>query len=95
MKHRRGIDLGRAAGDQIKYLGPLLDPDRTTFADIPEWHTLGGHCSKCEREAWLVRWDVARKWGNNTYRGSLASRMRCIACGNRAGNKWILGQLPR
>lgn len=92
MRHRRGIKLG---SNEVIYLGPLMDPAQTTFDDIPEWHALGAHCSKCEREAWLQRYDLSRKWGKNTYLSSLVSRLRCLECGNKAGNKWILGQLPR
>lgn len=95
MKHRRGVDLIRPKAGEILYLGPLMDPVHTTFDDIPEWHALGGYCPKCEREAWLLRWELAKKWGQGAYLGSLTSRLRCIGCGNREGNKWILGQLPR
>jgi hypothetical protein len=94
MRHRRGITLGRPGRDEIIYLGPLTEP-RVTFADIPEWHALGAHCSKCEREAWLLRYELARKWGQETPVLSLAPRLRCLACGNKSGNGWILGQLPR
>ena len=95
MKHRRGITLGRPRSGDIVYLGPLLDPVNTTFEDIPEWHALGAHCPKCEREAWLVRYELSRKWGTLAYLGSLQSRLRCLGCGNKEGNKWIRGQLPR
>lgn len=95
MKHRRGIELGRQARDEVVYLGFLVDPVQTTFDDIPEWHALGGHCAKCERTGWLNRWDLGQKWSKTTYLSSLAPRLRCMGCGNRNGNKWILGQLPR
>ena len=95
MKHRRGIELGRHSRDDIAYLGPIMDPVHTTIDDIPDWNALGGHCPKCEREAWLDRWALARAWGKGAYLGSLAPRLRCLGCGNKEGNKWILGQLPR
>ncbi len=95
MKHDRGIDLGRPQRDSIAYLGPLVDPIHTTFDDLPEWHALGVTCPKCEREAWLDRWEAERKWGKGAYIGSLTLRLRCRGCGNRDGNKWILGSLPR
>lgn len=95
MKHRRGIDLGRSPRDSIAYMGPLLDPVHTTFDDIPEFHAIGVHCPKCEREAWLDRWAVQRKWGGGVYLGSVTSRLRCRSCGNKDSNKWILGQAPR
>jgi len=96
MRHRRGIDLTvRESRYDILYLGPLLDPVHTTFDDIPEWHALGGHCARCERTGWINRWEVSRKWGKHTFLGSLAGRLRCLGCGNKDGNKWILGKLPR
>jgi hypothetical protein len=95
MKHRRGIDLGRSPRDSITYMGPILDPVRTTFDDIPEFNAVGCQCPKCEREAWLDRWAVQRKWGATTYLSSLTARLRCRSCRNREANKWILGQLPR
>ncbi|MBB3571818.1 hypothetical protein [Rhizobium sp. BK491] len=95
MKHKRGIDLSRQSRDGIVYLGPLLDSARTAFDDIPEWHAVGGHCPKCEREGWVQRFELARKWGNGTPLGLLAPKLRCLGCGNKQGNHWILGQLPR
>ena len=92
MKHRRGINLG---SHETVYLGPLLDPAHTTFEDIPEWHAIGAHCSKCEREAWLNRFELERKWSRNVYLGSLTHRLRCRGCGSKGVSKWILGQLPR
>jgi hypothetical protein len=72
-----------------------MDPVHTTIDDIPEWNAIGGHCSKCERESWMDRWEVSKRWGKTTYLGSLTMRLRCRGCGNRDGNKWIVGQLPR
>lgn len=95
MKHRRGIEIGRPRRDAITYLGPVMDPAHTTFDDIQQWYALGGHCSKCEREAWVDRWEVEKKWGSQTYLGPLAPRLRCLACNHKGSNKWILGQLPR
>lgn len=96
MKHRRGIELtGRESRYDVVYLGPLLEPAHTCFEDIPEWHALGGHCGKCESTGWLNRWDLSRKWGQRTFLGSLSRRLRCRSCGNKEGNKWILGKLPR
>lgn len=94
MKHKRGIELGKAAGDGITYEGAVLQPNYTTFEDLPEWNKLGGHCPKCEREAWVDRWELRRKWGN-AFLGSMAPRLRCRGCGNKEGNRWIVGRLPR
>jgi len=94
MKHRRGIDLlSRKNRYDITYLGPVLTPENTAFEDIPEWYALGGHCPKCERTGWLTKGEVPGKLGKGSFLGS--QRLRCLSCGNRDGNKWILGQLPR
>lgn len=94
MKHRRGIDLRTKAGE-IVYLGLLPDPVNTTFADIPDWHVLGGYCTECEHEGWLNRWDLSQMWNSGAYLASLAPRLRCRACGHKGTNKWVLGRLPR
>lgn len=96
MKHGRGIDLiGKPSRHEIIYSGLITDPTHTTFDDIPEWGALGGYCPKCGRAMWIDRRAVSRKWGKGAYLGSLAQRLRCLNCGNREGNKWIMGQLPR
>lgn len=95
MRHRRGIALAGPGRDEVVYIGPLAEALYTTFEDIREWQTLGAHCGKCEREGWLLRWELQQKWGAGTYIGSLTGRLRCRACGNKKGNTWIVGQLPR
>jgi hypothetical protein len=94
MKHARGIQLGRPDRYSTTYLGPVTDPVSTTFSDIPEYHALGGYCPRCERVGWIEKYELKRRF-SNAYLGSLAVRLRCLGCGNRQGNKWVLGQLPR
>ncbi|MGN7292357.1 hypothetical protein [Rhizobium sp. SAFR-030] len=53
--------MARNDRDGIFYEGPIMDPVHTTFDDIPEWNALGIHCPKCEREAWVDRWELQRK----------------------------------
>jgi hypothetical protein len=86
--------MRQRSGD-ITYLGPIKEPIHVTFDDVPEYQAIGVSCPKCEREAWLDRWDLARRYGKGAYLGSLTSRLRCRSCNNKLGNKWILGQLPR
>lgn len=95
MKHRRGIDLDRPGREDVTYLGPLPDPQHTTFDDIPQWHAVGAHCTKCERTGWLLRGEQADRWGGGAFLGSLQQRLRCLACGNKTGNVWVVGQLAR
>lgn len=94
MKHPRSIDLGRPRRDAITYLGPITDPAEKTLGGFQQWDALGLSCPKCEREAWIDREALLRKWGN-AYLNSLQPRLRCLACGNREGNRWIHGRLPR
>jgi hypothetical protein len=94
MKHARGIHLGRPDRYSTAYLGQVTEPVSTTFGDIAEYHALGGHCPRCERVGWVDKYELMRRF-SNAYLGSLAVRLRCLGCGNRQGNKWVLGQLPR
>lgn len=91
MKHRRGIEIGKGG---IAYMGPLLDPKNTTFDDLEEYMALGCRCGNCEREGWMDRHSLRRKWGN-AYLGSLVPRLRCYGCGNKQGNTLIIDKLPR
>ncbi|PCK84403.1 hypothetical protein CPT32_24280 [Rhizobium sophoriradicis] len=78
----------------MAYIGPVQDPLGTTIDDLSQWNTLGGSCPSCEREGWIDRYELRRKWGNAMLH-SLQPRLRCLSCGNKQGNRWILGQLPR
>ncbi|RAL98710.1 hypothetical protein DOU54_06535 [Agrobacterium sp. MS2] len=95
MRHARSIELVRQPRDEVVYLGLVETPEETTLDDIRDWHVLGGHCAKCERSGWLVRDDVAKRFGSSAYLSSLSPRLRCLACGNRGNNRWIMGRLPR
>lgn len=94
MKHRRGIEIGRPSREAITYIGPVQDPLGTAVDDLSQWNTLGGSCPSCEREGWIDLYELRRKWGNAMLH-SLQPRLRCLGCGNKHGNRWILGQLPR
>lgn len=85
----------RRPADGIAYLGPLMDPQHTVFDDLPQYYALGGHCIKCEHDGWVDRRELARKYGANTYIGSLKHMLRCRKCKAKGHNMWILGQLPR
>lgn len=58
MKHRRGINLAGPGRDEVVFIGALSDALYKTFDDIREWETLGAHCANCEREGWLLRWEL-------------------------------------
>ncbi|TAX58926.1 hypothetical protein ELI02_02180 [Rhizobium leguminosarum] len=57
----------------------------TAVDDYPEYIALGGACPRCEREGWIDRFEVRRKWGNAIL-GSLQPRLRCLGCGNKESN---------
>ncbi len=80
--------------DGITYIGLVDEPTDTALDDHPEYIALGGVCRKCDREGWIDRHEVRRKWGNAIL-GSLQPRLRCLGCGNKEGNRFILGKLPR
>ena len=69
--------------------------DRPTFSGLPEWYELGGHCSNCEREGWVDRWELQRRFGSDRYIHHLRPALRCMACGNKGSNTWIIGKKPR
>lgn len=80
--------------DGITYIGPVGEPMETSLDDLQEFIALGGVCPRCEREGWVDRHEVRRKWGNAIL-SSLQPRLRCLGCANKQGNRWIEGRLPR
>nr|WP_246663804.1 hypothetical protein [Sinorhizobium sp. LM21] len=88
MKHRRGIDLAGAA-EELPYQA------LPTFDSFPEYVELGGRCSKCEREGWVDRWELQRRFGVRTYINQIRPLLRCRKCGNKGSNNWILRRAPR
>lgn len=93
MKHRKGIDLNRGGRGAPVYIGELDDVARD-LRSMMEWECVGGRCVVCEREAWLDRWDIQRG-RSSIILSEVAKRLRCRECGNKAGNRIILGRLPR
>lgn len=94
MKQPREPDSPKLKRDQITYIGPVSDPVNTALDELPQYIALGCSCPACERETWIDRHALSKKWGN-AFLGSLQARLRCRGCGNRLGNRWIMGQLPR
>lgn len=80
--------------DGITYIGLVEQPAETALDDLQQFLALGGSCRRCEREGWIDRYEVRRKWGNAIL-SSLQPRLRCLGCGNKEGNRFILGKLPR
>lgn len=80
--------------DGITYVGVIEQPMEIALDDMQEFIALGGVCRRCEREDWINRHEVRKKWGNAIL-ASLQPRLRCLECGNKGGNRWIEGRLPR
>ncbi|TAA54799.1 hypothetical protein [Shinella sp. JR1-6] len=76
-------------------LDNLFGNDRVTFSNLVQWYELGGRCSKCEREGWVDRWELANRLGKVNYIHQFQERLRCLKCGNKGSNRWIVRQAPR
>lgn len=85
----------RSNKNEILYVGVVIHPERTAFDDVEAFHAVGGYCSQCERVGWLNRWEVARKWGRTTYLKALMPHLKCMGCGNKERNSFVLGLMPR
>ena len=82
MKHRRSIDLRPATSIQ-------------TLASLMEWDRVGGYCVKCQREGWLDKWALERRFGKYASLDQIAIHITCSVCGNKSGNRCFLGMMPR
>lgn len=76
-------------------LEALFAPHSPTFEALPQWYDLGGHCSNCEREGWVDRWELERRYGVARKLSELRPSLRCLKCGNKGSNTWIVAQVPR
>ena len=93
MKHRRGIDL-TAPINPARYVEHQPAPGVfLTVATLSEWEVLGAKCGQCGRVSWLDKRQVVRRFGNQ-YLHNLDGKLVC-RCGNRAGNKVLVGTLGR
>jgi hypothetical protein len=92
---KRRAETARPHREEIAFLGLVPGAENVVFEDLPDWQALGGYCARCEREGWVDRWAVSKKWGKTTFLGSLARLLWCRECGNKGNNKWIFGRLPR
>jgi hypothetical protein len=91
MKHSRGIDLAApfAPAAFREHDGHSYE----TLKSLKEWEVLGARCAKCSRVSWLDKSAIEREWGNQ-YLINLPGRLKC-QCGNKDGNKVLIGNLPR
>lgn len=86
MRHRRSIDLmpRQDAAD-----------DGATLELLPEWYVLVAKCGKCRHRGRIDRRLVANRRGWGVSLNSIGPALKCVRCGNREGNKLLLGRLPR
>lgn len=88
MRHRRGINLAPPADYAV-------DQDRETLGSLPEMYVLVAACPLCHKSAPIDRWELGRQVGKRIPLAKLAKRLTCSGCGNHAGNRLLLGTLPR
>ncbi|MEY9562259.1 hypothetical protein [Sinorhizobium fredii] len=84
----------RRAGAADPNPDQLSDP-KLTLQALPEWYQLAVSCGHCKHVAPLDRRELARKVGKQAVITSLVPKLRCAECGNKKGNKLMLGKLPR
>lgn len=76
-------------------LDGLLGGDSPTFDNLAQWYELGGRCVHCEREGWIDRWQLAKRYGAGRYIRQLEPLLRCKGCGNTKTNRWIVRKTAR
>lgn len=97
MRHRRGIDLIGNDNMPPKPTGihvPARDHS-ATLADLPQWYAVGGQCWRCKRAGMLDRWDLQRRFGKFRPIISMEPLLRCLVCGNREKNSFVLARAKR
>jgi len=83
--HWNGIEISFAE----EHDGKTYD----TIKGMREWEILGGKCGKCERISWVDKKAVMAKLGNQ-YLLNVGRHLKC-ACGNKDGNRVMIGHLSR
>lgn len=73
----------------------MFGAERHTFGSLPQWIVLGGHCSNCEREGWVDRWELENRFGRDRHIYQLRPLLRCLKCGNKGSNTWIAAKQAR
>ena len=86
-----------ASRDQPEWadLETLFAPSKPTLGDIPQWYELGGHCSNCEREGAIDRWQLQQSVGPDVTVSTLRQFLRCRKCGSKGTNTWIAARASR
>ncbi|MDQ0559043.1 hypothetical protein QO004_000821 [Rhizobium mesoamericanum] len=88
MRHRRGIDLA----PPVDY---AVDLHQETLGSLQQMFVLVAACPVCLKSASIDRWELGRSVGRHITLANLATKLKCSGCGNHAGNRLLLGKLPR
>jgi uncharacterized cysteine cluster protein YcgN (CxxCxxCC family) len=93
MRHPKGIDLVApirpARYEEHRPNASVME----TLSAMREWEVLGAKCGKCGHTAWLDGKKVIQRIGNQ-YLHNIGGKLVC-RCGNRHGNKVLVGTLGR
>lgn len=90
MRHRRGVEL---APFQPAIFREFDGYDFDTIRILKEWEVLGAKCGICGKTVWLDKSAFIQRYGNQ-YLRYMGSKLRCT-CGNREGNRVLIGKLGR
>jgi hypothetical protein len=91
VKHRRSISLVAPFKPKDYY---EHDPAQYhTLRQLQQWEIVGCKCGVCGHIGWVDKEAVLRVFGD-MYLMNLRYRMLC-ACGNKDGNKVLIGRLAR
>ena len=85
MRHRKSITLLPMGHSDYEH----------TLGGLPQWYELNAFCSACRRSLPIDRYELARRVGGGVKVRLLAGKLVCKGCGNRAGNRLLIGMMPR
>lgn len=89
MQHRRGIDLTAPSKPVV---GEADELAWLTLEKLGDQYTLGGKCGGCGRIGWLNRVYLESRIGRGIFVSRLAPRLKCVECGNRKKNTFVIGR---
>ena len=96
MKHKRGIDLRAEMSAPFK---PARSREGSydlwrLIGDLPQYEIIGCTCPKCGNVGWLDMDAVRKKVGADMSLNHFQAKLVC-QCGNREGNRLMIGTLAR
>lgn len=96
MKHPRSIDLRTEMSAPFK---PARSRDGSydlwrQIGDLPQYEIIGGTCAECGHVGWLDMDMVRKRVGADMSLNDFKEKLVC-QCGNREGNRLMIGTLGR